>query len=168
MLFLKTVDGDYWQWCQETMKAINYCGGGFTIDENSGWFMSCKVYETDSWHTLYCETGYIPIEMGDVRSFTAWLDPQGRFWYATAHACNAVDIVDIYYGLQLKTFGMNCAEDYLIEHGWLKLTKGAMWPIYVDDNEKGNTWKISQATFNSLFDYCHCNDLKMPKNIEVI
>lgn len=168
MTFLKTIDGEYWHWCQETMKAINYNGGGFTINENSDWFLNCQIVEADSWHTLFLRYHYIPIEMGDVHSFTAWLDPEGRFWHATAHACDAVDIADIYYGKQLKTFGINCAEDYLIERGWLKLTKGAMWPIYVDDNEKGDPWKISQATYNSLFDYCYHNNLKMPKNIEVI
>ena len=166
MIFLKTSDGDYWQWCKDTMEAINYCGGGFTIDENSDWFTSCTTYETESWHTLYCETGYIPIEQGTLDSYNAWIAPNGSIWHARAHMVDAIDIVDICYGKKLKTSGVNNAADYLHKNGWVKVTSGYMWSYYCEDTLMN--WKITKATYNTLLRYCNHNKLKLPKNIEVI
>lgn len=162
--FKNRSEPEYWLWDPHNMTLNNYCGGGFDIDENAEYWMTAQIYDAESWHELYITRHWNPVQ-GNVSDNDVWISPEGNFFYGDAHAVAAEKIVDVVYGLKKKIFGMDCAEDYLLNHHWIKATRSLMWSIYLQDKE---TWKMTQRTYDALYDYCKLHNLPMPNNVELI
>lgn len=159
-------EGVWWHWDEEKMKLLNYRGGGFDIDENSDyWAHAVTLRGCDSWHDIYVAYGQNPLE-ADITDFDVWISPDGKFFDGNAHRVQAEYIVPLVYGIDIEDpLFSGEAEDYLIGHGWVKATRSFMWSIY---QKRDTTWKMTQKTYDALFDYCTLHKLKMPKDIDII
>lgn len=159
-------EGVWWEWDEQNMKLRNFMGGGFDIDENSDyWAHAVTLRGCDSWHDIYEAYGQNPLE-SDVTAFDAWISPNGEFFEGNAHRVQAEYICNLVYGIDVDDpLFMGEAEDYLIGHGWIKATRSFMWSIY---QQRDTTWKMTQKTYDALFDYCTTHKLKMPKDIDII
>ena len=154
MKFLKHANEDHWwEWDTEKMKVYNYHGGWHDIDENS--LGEYAYREFDSWHELYLATGFCPIEE-DVYCCSAWLSPDGRFFEATAHACAAEEICELIFGKEIDIWE---AEDFLEEHGWVRVTTSIMWEVresYWFDKD------LTQTQLDALWDWCELHNKHYP------
>lgn len=159
-------DYKWWLWNVNTMRLTNYNLGGFDIDENAEYWAAAEKHpEISSWHELYKQTGYNPLKT-HIGSFNAWISPEGEFWEGDAHMVEARKIAEIYYGYYSDDYSGEC-ETYLIDHGWLKATKSAMWSYYVKDNET-RAWITTPQAFLALIEYCELHNLKIPMNIQYL
>ena len=167
-VFLKPWNGNpegvWWEWDEQNMKLRNFMGGGFDIDENSDYWINAQIKEVDSWHELYVVEHWNPLEV-DVKSSDVWISPKGEYFEGDTHAVAAHYICKLVYGLDIDIFAFDSAEDYLISHGWVKATCSLMWTIY---QERDTTWRMTQNSFDALFDYCKFHGQQMPKKIEII
>lgn len=156
-------DYKWWIWNVSRMRLRNYNMGGFAIDENAEyWQTAIKYPEIHSWHELYIKFGVNPLS-ADVYDYDVWISPEGEFWGGNAHAVAATEILDIYYGVESDDVLCN-AESLLIDKGWLKATRSAMWPYYVRDN-KDRCWKTTREAYAALLVYCEHHSLQVPTNI---
>ena len=159
-------DYKWWVWNAKLMRLSNYNHGGFDIDENAAYWATAEKHpEILSWHELYRKTGYNPLE-SHIGAFNAWISPDGDFWEGEAHMVAAKKIAEIYYGYYCDDYSGEC-ETYLLDRGWLKATKSAMWPYYLKDNET-RAWTTTPKAFLSLIEYCELHNLKIPMNIKYL
>lgn len=165
-VYLKDWENEWkwWRWNKKTMQLQNFRGGGFDIDENAEYWTTAQQYEFDSWHELYEAKGVNPLKV-DIAERDVWISPDGVYFNGEAHAVAATYNVRLVYGIEMEFDGMDSAEDYLIRRGWIKATCSFMWPFYIKEDK---IWKITQKTYDALFDYCKFHDLDMPKKIEVV
>lgn len=156
----------WWVWNVSSMRLSNYNLGGTDIDENASYWATAEKHpEIRSWHELYKKTGYNPLQ-ATIHAFDVWISPEGEFWGGDAHMVAAKKISEIYYGYQCDDYSGEC-ETYLIDHGWLKATRSAMWPYYLRDNEE-TAWTTTPEAFMSLIEYCEKHNQKIPMNIQYL
>lgn len=157
-------DNTWWLWEIDTMHLVNFFGGGFKIDENEDYWLTAECYEYDSWHDLFVQTGFNPFEHGETYYMHGWIDPDGIIWKCDAHEADADLITKLYYDKEFEYFGHNNAATYLIEHGWVKITRGAMWKWYTQDT---HIQYVSAKTYATAVKYCLEHDIEHPKHLSI-
>lgn len=169
-VLLKPWNGDpqgaWWEWDIEKHKLLNYRGGGFTIDENSDYWAHAVIrHDCDSWHDLYCDTGFNPLEE-DIDALDVWISPEGKFFDGNAHSVAAEYIVDLVYGIEIDDpCFIGSAEHYLDEHHWIKATRGFMWNIYLEHRKD---WTMTAKTYGALVQYCEKHNIGIPKGVKIV
>lgn len=161
-------EGCWWEWCIETRRLINYMGGGFEIDENSDYWATAQIREFESWHELYKQTGFNPLE-ADIHDFDVWISPEGKYFEGNAHSVAAEYIIDLVYGIDIDDpCFTGSAEYYLEQHYWIKATRSFMWEIYLKQRK---SWEMTSKTYGALVEYCNKSDkrkLNIPKGVKII
>ena len=156
-LFEKSNNG-FWEWVEKTMRLYNYKGGWHEVNENCDDWLEGYMIQAEDWHDLYLKTGFCSLET-DAYEREVWLAPNGKFYEGDGHSLCANWLVDILYGIQDFDFG----ESYLIQRGWLKLSRW-MHDLYLYD---GLFNEMTQAQLDSLYDWCRIHNKEFPKNIFV-
>lgn len=159
-------DGSWWHWDREKMKLLNYRGGGFQIDENSDYWAHAVVREDcDSWHDLYTDCGFNPLEE-DISACDVWISPEGVYFDGNAHAVAAEYIVDLVYGVTIDDpCFVGSAEQYLEERHWIKATRTFMWELYLKHRE---SWTMTRKTYGALVNYCNFHNIRIPRKVNII
>ena len=83
-----------------------------------------------------------------------WLAPDGEFYEGRAHSLYATYIVKQLYNRECDDFGMYTSEDFLIKHGWVKLTTSAMMEYYAKDGMYDHLTEIQESA-KSLWEAFH-------------
>jgi hypothetical protein len=144
---------EWWEWDKEKMIAYNYYGDWHNINENS--LGNAEYYECNNWHELCLAKHFCPIEV-TLEKRDVWISPEGGFYDGEAHMVTAEYICDIIYG---KDLGLDYAEDYLEEFGWIKATTSLMWQIRFEDWH----WKkLPQPQYDALWDWCEYHNMPFP------
>ena len=123
-------------------KYFNYHDGYINIPRAV--IETTPVLYYDSWHELYKATGYAPNRCS-TNVADAWVAPDGTFYEGRAHAVEAEYIVEIIYGLDLD---LGESEDYLREHGWVKVTTSLMSDWYEADGMYKNLTRAQYEQIN--------------------
>ena len=134
--FIQLADGErkWYEW-DETHMALDTIEGftAWKIDENDPVWMNAKCLVAEDWHDLYIKTQYCP-KATSLRHHYLWLDPYGCTYEGQAHALEAEYICESVYGKGSGVVGaaMELCDDFLIEHGWVKLSASMMLPHYIE------------------------------------
>jgi hypothetical protein len=158
MLFINHLQKDeWWEWDQEKMRAYNYRGGHYDIDENS--LGDVEYVECNSWHELYLKKHFCPLEVESWWN-DVWISPDGRFYDGVAHDVTAEHLLSIIYGEETEW----CAGDALTAKGWLRATTSAMWKIRLPELIET---PLTQKQYNALFDWCQHHKITFPTNLKI-
>lgn len=155
MKFVKLQGSDEWLlWEEEYMFLSNIKGGGQRIDENSPAWINAYVEEADSWYAICKKHSYYPNATSYKRN-CSWLSPDGLFIEADAHACAAEYICQYLY--DITDMDIEWCDDYLRQHGWVKLTTSVMYQIYYEDGMYDHLTQPQRDSIRLWAD-CHCMD----------
>lgn len=159
MLFINHRDpNEWWEWNQETMRAISYRGGFHEVDENSLGGVEC--YECNNWHELYLAKHFCPLEV-EIWERNVWISPDGKYYDGDAHEVAAKDILEIVYGEDSDFW----EGDKLEARGWIRATTSMMWDVRFDEwSEK----RLTQKQYDALWDWCQFHKMKFPNDVEVL
>ena len=161
MFFINHLNpNEWWEWDKDNMIAYNYMGGHHSIDEDD--INNADCVECKNWHELYLKKHFCPIET-DKWEREAWLSPEGKFYQGEAHMVMAEYICDIIYGKE-SDIDSYYGEDFLIEHGWVKVASSFMWQVRLNE---WNGKRLTQKQFDALYDWCECHNKVFPKGIEI-
>ena len=121
-----------------------------TIDENSPEWINATIVEAEDLHDLYLKTGYSDL-LRAPRETCLWLDPEGQCWKGDCHTIDAENIVEVLYGTDVLESVETDAADFLIDHGWVKLSATLMLQYYCESHMYGN---ITAAQARTIKDWC--------------
>ena len=82
-----------------------------------------------------------------------WLSPEGLCYEGDAHAVQAECIMKELYGIELNPFGINSAEEALIDRGWVKLTTSLMYDYFYIDKMYNNLTEEQQSVYDEWKNY---------------
>ena len=156
MKFVKLAGSPHWyEWDQEHMWLEDIHGNITHIDENKPEWINATIAEFENWHDVYKKTSYNPL-MRDCSEKNAWLDPDGYFWVGSCHEIDAEAIYRLLYPMSLDS--VNSESDYLIDHGWVKLSASLMFTVYCDS---GMYFNITRDQFYAIRDWCEYHQLPL-------
>lgn len=112
-------------------KNYNY-NGGYTYENTE----PTECIEASDWHDLYLKTGYCPLKT-DKYNRDVWIDTEGNYYEGNAHGYQATRLCELLYA---HDFDIGEAEDFLIEHGWIKATTSVMSEFYEKDGMYNNLY----------------------------
>ena len=158
MKFVKTHNG-YWEWDESTMRLFNRSGGHCDVDENSPEWINATIVEAEDWHDLYLKTGWTDLKLDTYKVPCLWVAPDGGCWVGDCHEVNAEEIAEVIFG---EDVNLDYAGDFLISHGWIKLSD---W-MYVNYIESHMYKNITNEQFEVISDWCKFVDLPIEWFVE--
>ena len=146
---------DWLYWDGTKMYLENIKGGWYPIKEDTPEWLDATIEEYDNWYELCKAKHYYPTQCSHTNC-DCWLSPDGRFFDGNAHACEAEYLCEYLYNHEVTI--MTC-DDYLIEHGWVKLTTSLMYNIY---EENGMYRFITPEQRESIRLWCDAHERLYP------
>ena len=158
ILFINHLNKEqWWEFDQEKMMAYNYMGGHHNVNEEQ--LEDVEILDYDSWHELYINTGFCPLET-DKWERDVWISPDGKFYDGDAHEVRAAYLLDIVYGIPDVDYG----GDLLEERGWVRATTSLMWNVRFQEWEGK---RLTQKQYGALLEWCQSNRMKFPHGIVI-
>lgn len=158
--------GHWYDFDMDKFRAYNFRGSWFIPNENE--FGDAEIKEYKNWHTLYKAERYDPTMLAGRERFSndVWISPLGTFHWGEAHAVQAGEIAEIWYGYERNIEDSvityyESAERILERHGWVKCSR-FFWHMHL--NEHYN-WGMNQKQAEAVKEWCDVQGIEYPEDI---